>query len=184
MTTVTEPTLTFETLSLKHLDLLLQFESENKAWFESLITPRPASFYSTSGIEQHIIQAEKNMKRGSHYSGVLIHQGFIVARGNLKDIETQNHICSVGYRVAEHSINKGYASYCLKALLERARTTYSTRTIHAQVLENNPASIAVLKKLDFTPYSFEPNFITLNGKALGCTTFTCRLLPVTAHSNY
>lgn len=161
----------FETLSEKHLDLLFQFELENREWFESVISPREDYFYTHSGVQRHIFDSVLKMKLGSHYSGVLIQKDQIVARGNLKNICHKKNSCSVGYRVAENSTGKGYATYCLTKLIRIASGLYSLNELEALVLDNNPTSKAVLQKLKFNAESHETNFIELNGIKLGCTTF-------------
>jgi ribosomal-protein-alanine N-acetyltransferase len=164
--------LIFETLAEKHVDLLFQFELENKKWFESLISPRAHYFYTYSGVKMHIFDSIIDMKLGTHYSGVLISNDRIVARGNLKDISVEHNNTTVGYRVAEKSIGKGYATYCLAELIKIAGSVYSINEIQAQVLDNNLASKAVLNKLGFKAKFYEENFIELGGVKLGCTTFS------------
>ena len=160
----------FEVLSNQHIEPLFQFELENRSWFESLITSRGDNFYTLAAVKEHILDCTANAKLGIGYSGVLIKNGVIVARGNLKNIDCENRICSVGYRVAKNSAGKGYASYCLAELIKIASNNYSLCKLEAQVLDNNPASVAVLKKLGFKVKSYQSNFMTLNGKNYGCTT--------------
>jgi ribosomal-protein-alanine N-acetyltransferase len=162
-----------ESLSNKHFDLLFEFESENRQWFESLISSRGNHFYTYAGVKKHILDSALLAKLGTHYSAVLIVNNTIVARGNLKNIDTKNNSCSVGYRVAEKYLDKGYASYCLAELIRIAKNSYSISKVEAKVLDNNPASIAVLKKQGFNILYHEPNFTVLNGNHLGCTTFEC-----------
>lgn len=161
----------FETLSTKHLDRLFKFELENRAWFESVISPRDEYFYSYLGVKMHIFDSIINMKLGTHYSGVLILDDQIVARANLKDICIKKRYGSVGYRVAESNAGKGYASYCLKKLTQIAADAYSIKELEAFVLDNNPASKAVLQKLGFKVESHKANFIYHQGIQLGCTSF-------------
>lgn len=165
----------FETLSDKHLNRLFQFELENREWFESMVSPRDDFFYSYSGVKRHILDSMNNMQLGTHYSGVLILNDQIVARGNLKDICVENNNGSVGYRVGKSSTGKGYATYCLAELVKIAANLYSINELEAQVLDNNPASKVVLQKLGFNVESHQENFISLNSVTLGCTTFKCVL---------
>jgi len=162
----------FEILADKHVDLLLEFELENKQWFESLISPREDCFYTHAGVKMHIFDSIINMKLGTHYSGVLMLNNRIVARGNLKDINVKHNSASVGYRVAENCIGRGFASYCLTELLKIATCRYSINKIEAQVLDNNLASKAVLLKHGFKAKSHKINYMTLNDIDLGCTTFS------------
>lgn len=161
----------FEILSGKHLDLLFRFELENREWFESLISSRGNDFYTSSGVKNHISDYIIQATLGTQYSAVLIVDDEIVARGNLKKICTDNNSCSVGYRVAKKYAGKGYASYCLRELIKIANNSYLINKVEAQVLDNNPASIAVLKKQGFDILFHKPNFTELNGGPLGCTTF-------------
>lgn len=161
----------FEALSNQHIEPLFQFELENRSWFESLITSRGDNFYTLDGVKKHIFSCTANAKLGIGYSGVLIENEVIIARANLKNIDSENSCCSVGYRVAKNSVGKGYASYCLAELIKVASNNYSLCNLEAQVLDNNPASVAVLTKLGFKVNSYQPDFMALNGKNYGCTTF-------------
>ncbi|WNC69816.1 GNAT family N-acetyltransferase [Thalassotalea nanhaiensis] len=161
----------FETLSERHLDLLFQFELDNRGWFESLISSRGDDFYTLPSIQSHIAKCISDAKLNNSWSGVLIDKGKLIARANLKDLCLQSKSCSVGYRVAKTSIGKGYASYCLGELIKKAIDLYSIEFLNAQVLDNNPASKAVLQKFGFKPISHQPNFVELNTVKLGCTTF-------------
>lgn len=165
----------FEALSIQHVELLFQFELENRTWFESLIASRGDNFYTLDAVKEHILDCTANTKLGIGYSGVLIESGVIVARANLTSIDCENGVCSVGYRVAKNSVGKGYASYCLAELIKIASNNYSLYKLEAQVLDNNPASVAVLTKLGFKVKSYQPNFMALNGRNYGCTTFRISL---------
>ena len=146
---------------------------ENRQWFESLISSRGNHFYTYAGVKKHISDSILQAASGTHYSAVLIVNDAIVARGNLKEICAENNRCSVGYRVAEKYVGKGYASYCLTELIKIAKNSYLINTVEAKVLDNNPASISVLKKQNFNESFYEANFTKLNGELLGCTTFGC-----------
>lgn len=165
----------FETLSIKHLDRLLQFELENKIWFESKITPRERNFHTSVGIKMHIYDSMIYMQSGTHYSGVLIIDDKIVARANLKDISLEHACGTVGYRVAKEYTGKGYASYCLEQLIQLASQRYYINELKALVLDNNPASKSVLHKLGFTAQSHKSDYITHCRTSLGCTSFSKKL---------
>ncbi|PKG80912.1 N-acetyltransferase [Colwellia sp. 75C3] len=157
----------FVKLSRYHANLLLDFELKNKQWFDSLIEPRDKSFYSQQGITDHIDSLIKQMENGAGYSGVLVQNNTIVARANLKDISKNEAF--VGYRVAEDFTSKGAASYCLSQLVSIAQSKLNITMLKARVLENNPASMHILKKFGFQATGTITNFITLNGNKLSCT---------------
>lgn len=157
----------FETLSMHHTKKLLDFEQENRAWFESLIEARDNAFYTEQGVAMHIESLSKDLKRGTGYSGVLMNNNRIVGRANLKDIASNT--ATVGYRIAQNSISQGFASYCLTQLLDIAQSKFGVKHIKALVLENNPASMHVLEKHHFKIISNTPNYLTFNNKNLSCT---------------
>lgn len=157
----------FETVSKHHAKKLLDFELENQTWFESLIEARDNSFYTDKGVTLHIESLIKQMDLGTGFSGVLMHNNVIVARANLKDIT--GNTATVGYRVAQNSVSKGFASYCLVHLLKIAQSKFGVKHIKAQVLENNPASMRVLQKHGFKIICKKSDDITFNNKKLNCT---------------
>ncbi len=158
-----------ELLSKHHLKQLLDFELENRSWFESLIDPRDNGFYSEQGVEQHIEAELDKVSSGSAFCGLLIKDDEIVARANLRDIWANKAF--VGYRVSKRYISQGYASFCLASLMKIAKTEFSVQSLEAKVLENNPASKHLLLKQGFEIIGSVPNFITLNNKSLACTEF-------------
>ena len=85
----------FESLALNHSIALLQFEQTNQAFFESLNAPRIGEFYSASGIKKHIELCQNN----TSYAGVVLNEGIIIGRGNLKDINQIEKSAYVGYRI-------------------------------------------------------------------------------------
>ena len=158
-----------ELLSKHHLKQLIDFELENRSWFESLIEPRDSGFYSKQGVVQHIDAELDKVSSGSAFCGLLIKDNEIIARGNLRYLCVNN--ASVGYRVSKRFISQGYASFCLASLVEIAKSEFSVQFLEAKVLENNPASKHLLLKQGFEIIGNIPNFITLNNKSLACTEF-------------
>ena len=163
----------FKTLSKRHVNQLLDFELQNKRWFESFIEPREHEFYSNSGVAKHIDFLLNQMDEDKAYSGVLVKNNMIVARANLKDIS--GNCAYIGYRVAQDFTSQGLASYCLSQLIEIAQDKFNLQQLKAQVLDNNPASAHVLKKCGFQALGVTPNFLSLNGKQLNCTELGLKL---------
>ena len=55
----------------------------------------------------------------------------------------------MGYAIARAHWGKGYATEIGRALIAHVWATYDWDAIHAEVLEDNPASMRVLEKLGF-----------------------------------
>ena len=159
----------FTPLSREHIKLLLQFEQNNRTWFESFISSRGDDFYSATGVSYHIENAVQAMQQGVGYSGVLIEKGKIIGRGNLKVICSQDKSAYVGYRIGQSAVGKGAASFCLAKLVELASNQLRLSQLNAEVLDNNPASKRVLTKLGFEEINYQQDHSIINGVSLGCT---------------
>lgn len=164
----------FETLTENHLFQLLNFELGNKQWFESVVEPRAADFYSENAVAKHIQTQVKNMNAGLAYSGVLVKNNVIVGRGNLKSICDGKAL--VGYRISEKHTSQGFASYCLSGLIDVAKEKFDITVLEAEILDNNPASRKVLEKKDFAEVDYIPKFLTVNGIEYGCAKFQRKLI--------
>lgn len=163
----------FELLSKHHLNQLLNFELENRAWFESFIEPRDNAFYSEQGVCEHIDAEIDKVNSGAAFCGLLIKDNDIVARANLRDICANKAF--VGYRVSKRFTSQGYASFCLASLIKIAKIEFDVQYLEAKVLENNPVSKHVLLKQGFEIIGSVPNFIILNNKALACAEFRLKI---------
>ena len=160
----------FELLQDRHIDLVLKFETENRDWFESLISPRGLDFYSREAVQAHITEYRSLYKRNTLLPFVVVERKKIVARANLKNICLESKSAEVGYRVAESHKGHGIGTYCLAELIRISILKYGQFSLKAKVLENNPASRRILEKQGFRATSYEPEFTQINGTLLGCTT--------------
>ncbi len=132
----------FESLDITHTEQLLAFELENRAYFESVIASRGTDFYSMLGVSQHIKSLLKLKRQSLAYSFVLVNNGFIIARANIKDIH-RDGIAEIGYRVGESAAGRGVGSLCVAHLVNTA-INLKLKQLCAFVINNNPASEKVL----------------------------------------
>ncbi|GHA04356.1 hypothetical protein GCM10008090_12130 [Arenicella chitinivorans] len=164
----------FEALSQEHVALLLQFESQNRDYFEQFIAPRPAGFYTEAGVQAHIQSAlAQSGERGRQFY-VAIKEHHIIARANLKRI-VDDHYAEIGYRVSERAAGSGVASACVAFLVETARNS-GLQTLSAIVMSNNRASERVLRKNQFDWVQSQPNAHMHRGDALHGFVYQRRLL--------
>jgi ribosomal-protein-alanine N-acetyltransferase len=140
---------TIRTLRQDDARQLLEFELDNRAWFERHIDSRSAAFYSLQGVSQHIAEYLDAHARGNWHPCVILHGDEIVGRANLKDIDTATGCAEVGYRIAEHAAGKGLATRAVKHLMHLARSEWRLARLKADVTANNAASGRVLEKCGF-----------------------------------
>lgn len=158
----------FEPLTKAHVSQLLDFELNNKVWFESLIAARDDDFYCLQGVTKHIEDSVHGMSNNTQFSAVMIDSGQIIARANLKDIAGSS--ASVGYRVGQNALSKGVATKCLIELIKTAKEL-AIKTLKAEVLTNNPASARVLEKQGFIKVETVAACYQLNGETFDCWVF-------------
>lgn len=153
-------TMLFESLNESHTRKLLAFELESKEHFESFIAPRSSCFYSLIGVQKHIAKLQ-------HHSGksfVLLENGIIVARANIKSIQPNGN-AEIGYRVSKYAAGKGIGTICVKHLVSVARD-HNIKFLYAFVINNNPASEQVLLNNGFHLNLCIPNGFEHHGKSL------------------
>ncbi|MDV2080749.1 GNAT family N-acetyltransferase [Marinobacter xestospongiae] len=158
-----------ECLSASHHASLLRFELDNRAWFERFIEPRPEAFYSDNGILAHIDEYHRAFQSGELFPGLLIAQGEILGRFNLRQISLSERSATLGYRLAQVHTGKGLATRGVALMQTHARDILGLTTLKAQVLDNNPASLRVLRKRGFQPATYHPQAATIGNTVCGRT---------------
>ena len=142
--------ITIRTLQAQDALPLLQFELDNRSWFEQQVAPRAAEFYTQQGVQEHIRQYLDGYASGSWHPCVMLDaQGRIVGRANLKDIDRANASAEAGYRIARDQAGQGLATHALRHLVALAQQQWKLRRLLAYVTSDNPASARVLVKCGF-----------------------------------
>lgn len=154
---------------------LLEFERDNRAWFERFIETRGDAFYSPSGVSDHIADSLDQYRQGSLYPGVLVdQQRHIVGRASLLGIDRLQGTAYVGYRIAEQYSGQGVASSALQQLKARAYLDYGLTRLTAFVAMSNPVSLHVLQKGGFVIVDKLPMLVAIQGQKVDCFHLTHR----------
>lgn len=146
---------------------LLEFERQNKDWFDQFIPPREAEFYSLNGVKQHI--RELLLDYHSHEMlPMLIKDGKqIVGRINVSEIEHGKRSALLGYRVGQEHINQGVAKWAVSKMIEQL-SDMGINQVVAHASPDNPASCRVLEKNGFVSTELIENFACVSGEAIHC----------------
>ncbi len=129
---------------------LLAFEHTNRAWFDAHIEARPPSFYSLQGVADHIDTYLQGLAAGTWHPFVLCnHEGDIVGRANLKNIDPATGEAEVGYRIAQQATRQGLATLALEHLMHQARVRWALQTLVAWAFNENIGSRRVLQGCGF-----------------------------------
>lgn len=140
------------TLQPDDADRLLEFENENRDWFELTVAPRLPAFYTPEGVAAHIAEYLGEYQSGRMHPCVLTgDDGAIIGRVNLRHIDTEAGTAEVGYRIAHRHAGQGLASMALAYIKSEARFRWRLQQISAVIHAPNKASARVAAKCGFKP---------------------------------
>ncbi|WP_219118235.1 GNAT family N-acetyltransferase [Janthinobacterium sp. UMAB-56] len=160
-------TLSIRTLRPDDAAPLLAFEQANRAWFERHIDRRPDDFYSVDGVQAHVAHLMAEHAQGRMHPCVIVdEEGELIGRANLKDIDLQQGVAEVGYRIGEQQAGKGLATAALHHLIALARDEWRLTSLCAHAIDGNTASIRVLQRCGFVQGMAVPDIAIVEGKAV------------------
>ncbi|MQA40128.1 GNAT family N-acetyltransferase [Rugamonas aquatica] len=162
-----------KTLQTQDAAPLLQFELENRAWFEQYIAPRDESFYTPHGVQRHIEHYLDGYANGTWHPCLLLDTGGrVVGRANLKDINRHTASAEAGYRIARDAAGQGLATRALQHLIALAQEQWRLQQLQAYVTDNNLASVRVLNKCAFVQGPYQDGMECVAGTLYGGHQFT------------
>lgn len=141
--------LNIRTLQADDAPALLAFETENRSWFERYVLARAEATYTVEGIVEHVNACLHDFAEGKMHPCLILAEGKIIGRANLKDIDLAAGTTEVGYRIAEAYVGRGVATYALQQLMALAYDKWQLARLQAYVTTENPASSRVLEKAGF-----------------------------------
>ena len=157
--------LSIQAATLADAPELLQFELENRGFFERWLAGRGEDFYRLAVVEHMLKKAEIDWLAGRSYQYLIRLDGQIMGRINLIDVKrgSLNQAC-VGFRIGERFVRRGIASEALEFALFEAFTVHHLWRIEALARPDNTASLKALQKNGFHPFGRATRCIFLNGQ--------------------
>jgi ribosomal-protein-alanine N-acetyltransferase len=109
-------------VSLDDCEDLLHFEQENRAFFESQVTARPAGYHSPAGIQAAVERALREAQEDLGYQYLIRDaQSQLIGRINLSHVRrTHFFSAELGYRIAQRACGQGHASAAVRQMLDLA----------------------------------------------------------------
>ncbi len=156
------------TLRLADAPALLEFELANRDWFESQVDARAPDFYNLAGVTAHIEDYLVRYSSGSLHPCLLVEDGDIIGRCNLKDIDRIGGRAEVGYRIAASAIGRGLAGAALSHLMDLAYGRWELGGLDAHVTIANAASARVLERAGFALAGPSPIIARVAERQLAC----------------
>ncbi len=145
--------------------LVLEFYSENKAFFYDFEPAHSDSFY-TAGYIADIMRYEykEALKLASlRYWLYEKTTGELAGTVCFSRIRTLPYFsCEIGYKLAEKMQHKGYAFEALSFLINAINKDLNIRRFEAFVMQNNIPSLKLLEKLGFEQEGYINDYVYIN----------------------
>ena len=126
---------------------LYEFEVQNRRFFEKMVPSRGDGYYTwETFVERHRDLLDEQANGLSQFYLVKDEEGKIAGRINLIDIDKENSVAEIGFRIGEVHVGKGIGKNALRLLLE---APLAVKQIAAKTTTVNIASQKVLEKSGF-----------------------------------
>lgn len=153
-------------LAEEDLEMLYEFEIENRAYFEDMVPGRGDDYYDFEIFKEKNRALLNEQKRELSYFYLIENkEGLILGRMNLVDIDESKGLGSIGYRVGQEYAGKGIVKRALHLLLA-ATTELGIRQISAKTTTDNTASQKILEKNGFQYLKTSDETFRHNGQSV------------------
>ncbi|WP_442595594.1 GNAT family N-acetyltransferase [Neobacillus sp. D3-1R] len=138
-----------ERLQEKDTGALFEFETVNRAFFETQVPSRGDNYYVFEHFKSILVDLLQEQEDETSFFYLIKNElNTIVGRINLVDINREKNIGFIGYRIRETFLKKGIATKALKLMLEKA-PSLNVSEIHAKTTYNKIGSQKVLEHNGF-----------------------------------
>lgn len=139
-----------EILQKKDAEPLFQFETENRAFFETMVPSRGENYYKYDQFLRIMeeLLSEQVDRKSFFYLIKDDETSKIVGRINLVDVDWDNKEVEIGYRIGESYLKMGLATKAKRLILKETKKM-DIRTIYAKTTHNNIGSQKVLENNGF-----------------------------------
>ncbi|MFJ3925253.1 GNAT family N-acetyltransferase [Streptomyces sp. NPDC090022] len=138
-----------ERLRADHAQALLAFERENRAYFARSVPDRGDAYFADFAARHRALLDEQDAGL-CHFHLVLDADGDVIGRINLVDVDPEEGVAELGYRVGERAAGRGVARSAVAQVCRLAADDYGLVRLAAMTTLDNHASMAVLRRSGFT----------------------------------
>jgi [ribosomal protein S5]-alanine N-acetyltransferase len=138
--------LALEALRADHLEPVLAFELENRAYFARTVSDRGDAFFADYAHHHELLLKEQELGV-CRFHVIVDDDGVVLGRVNLYDLSEGS--ADLGYRIAERATGHGVATASVLKICDVSASEYGLRSLRAKVRSTNVASQRVLLKAGF-----------------------------------
>ncbi|MBS4537488.1 GNAT family N-acetyltransferase [Clostridium sp. D2Q-11] len=158
--------ITIELISRSNAIEVLEFERENRQFFESTLPSRGDKYYEEEFFMEIIEEIIEEQTEGQCYMYVIRNElGKVVGRVNLFSVvRGMFEKAEIGYRIGQKHNGKGYATKAVELAIDEGFNKYNLHRIEAGTSPNNIGSQIVLIKNGFQFIGRTRDVIRINNK--------------------
>ncbi|WP_264738275.1 GNAT family N-acetyltransferase [Cytobacillus firmus] len=163
-------------LTGRDAEKLLNFEKENRLYFEQYVPSRGDAYYSVDFIIASILQMKESRSYDEYYMYLIIDKNEEIAgRINVYNINRETLTGEIGYRIGENHTGLGYASKAVELITREAKEVLGLNCLKALTMSFNDASGKVLKKNGFIEKEKMEKHLLFNGDKYDAMVFCKKL---------
>ncbi len=153
-------------LDIAHIDVLYEFECENREYFTSIGLARPDYYYNQTSFSAVVCNLLEEQKAELHKMYCIFDSDENLV-GRINQISIAEDSAEIGYRIGQRFQGKGYATQALKQLLHLISANSKTKKMVAGCSADNLASQKVLINNGFVLLKHSANANALEDESDG-----------------
>jgi ribosomal-protein-alanine N-acetyltransferase len=154
-------------LEVSDVEDLLNFEVENRGFFQHYTPLKDENFYTMEGQLRRVEKSISAAEQGSLYSFGIFLTGNeqLIGNATLSEVVRGNlQSCWIGYYLDKMQNGKGYMTEAVKLAVDYGFNELKLHRIEAGVMPHNKASIRVLEKAGFHKEGIAKENVRINGR--------------------
>jgi diamine N-acetyltransferase len=146
------------------VDLLYNWENNEKLWhLGNTVTP-----FSRFTLEQYILNSHQDIYTTKQLRLMIDKkesgQNETIGSIDLFDFDPSNKRAGIGILITDNERNKGYASEALELMINYCFNTLQLHQIYCNISADNPASLRLFKKHNFSSAGLKKEWIFVQGR--------------------
>ncbi len=130
---------------------LLDFEVENRSYFEAWLSPRPEGYYSLDAVRAALADLDSAWEAGESFCYLVRDaEGGLVGRVNLTGVDSGLGDAEIGYRIGERHTGRGHATAAIGLAVRDGFSVHGLRRIEALTMPSNIGSQLALVRNGFS----------------------------------
>lgn len=136
-------------LNHQHNEDIFRLIDENRAYFKAWLMFIDNTNH-VNDVRDYCTESTERNRKGLEHAYVILHENQIVGRIGIYKVDLKNHTGDIAYWLSPQHQGKGIMIQSCQALVDYAFKNLELNRLEIRCTVDNPSSIAIPKKLNFT----------------------------------